>query len=72
MTTLVTIDGYELSLTMTNGLLTVSTVGTAGPVPRGSLYLGALEPEAAPTFIEPDPVDHPVEMVGVWPTTGES
>lgn len=70
MTTLVTIDGYELSLTVTDGLLTVSSVSAAGPIPRGSLLLGELAPVPGPTYIEPDPVEDqdeapgPPQMVG--------
>ncbi|WP_405160073.1 hypothetical protein OG203_26985 [Nocardia sp. NBC_01499] len=72
MTTLVTIDGYELSLTVTDGLLTVSSVSAAGPIPRGSLLLGELAPVAEPTYIEPDPVEHEDDVIGVRQMTGAS
>ncbi|MFI9506968.1 hypothetical protein [Nocardia sp. NPDC052566] len=72
MTTLVTIDGHELSLTLTNGLLTVSTDSGAGPIPRGSLFLGDLEPVAEPVFIEPDAHEPPVEVIGVAQVAGAS
>ncbi|MEV6063858.1 hypothetical protein [Nocardia asteroides] len=56
MTTTVTVDGHELALAVENNMLVVSIVADGVPGRRGSIFVGALEPEPGPVYVEPDPV----------------
>ncbi|MFC9475428.1 hypothetical protein ACWF99_20940 [Nocardia sp. NPDC055002] len=56
MTTTVTVDGQELAFAVENNMLVVSIVADGIASRRGSIFIGALEPEPGPVYIEPDPV----------------